>query len=296
MKVNGLSEKIEAKDTNFYTKKSINVAGKLLTFDSPKVMGILNITPDSFYDGGKYVVEKTIVEQTQRMLEEGADIIDVGASSTKPGAALLEPKEELKRLSSALKIITTNFPEAILSIDTFQSEVAKAGIDLGGHIVNDVSGGTMDKNMPKTIGALKVPYILMHMQGTPQTMQHSPVYKDVFKDVSYYFSKQMNLFFEQGVNDIILDPGFGFGKTVEHNYQLLNQLADFKIFERPMLVGFSRKSMINKVLGTTPRDALNGTTVLNTMALERGANLLRVHDVKEAVEAVKIFNLTQNLA
>lgn len=265
-------------------------------FDEPKVMGILNVTPDSFYDGGRYISEKALLKQVGKMIDHGVDIIDIGASSSRPGAEKVSVTEEIKRLEVSITPIIKAYPNIIISIDTYQSEVAKAGIDLGGHIVNDISGGTLDPNMPKVIGALKVPYILTHIKGNPETMQKTPTYNDVFQEVSYFFSKQLSIFLEHGTNDVLLDPGFGFGKTVEHNYSLLAQLKDFQIFSHPLLVGFSRKSMINKVLGTKPDEALNATTVLNTMALERGASILRVHDVKEAKEAVKIFTLTQNLA
>ncbi len=287
-------KKTGAKDTIFSKKRSLNLRGRLLIIDEPWVMGILNLTPDSFFDGGKFSSTQLAVQQCQSMLEDGAKIIDIGASSTRPGAGRLSPKEEIARLKKTLSTIRKEFPEALLSVDTFQAEVARAAADMGTDIINDISGGTMDDEMPKTMGEIKLPYILMHIQGNPQSMQQNPQYKNVFMEVSKFLSQQMRKFTEQGVADIILDPGFGFGKTVEHNYSLLNHLADFQLFERPLLVGFSRKSMINKVLGTKPEDALNGTTILNTMALQKGADILRVHDVKQAVEAVKIVTFAQN--
>ncbi len=287
-------KKTGAKDTIFSKKRSLNLRGRLVIIDEPWVMGILNLTPDSFFDGGKFSSTQLAVQQCQSMLEDGAKIIDIGASSTRPGAERLSPNEEIARLKETLSTIRKEFPEALLSVDTFQAEVARAAADMGADIINDISGGTMDDEMPKAMSEIKLPYILMHIQGNPQSMQQNPQYKNVFMEVSKFLSQQMRKFTEQGVADIILDPGFGFGKTVEHNYSLLNHLADFQLFERPLLVGFSRKSMINKVLGTKPEDALNGTSILNTMALQKGADILRVHDVKQAVEAVKIVTFAQN--
>ncbi len=287
-------EKTGAKDTIFSKKRSLNLRGRLVTIDEPWVMGILNLTPDSFFDGGKLTNTQQAVQQCQTMLAEGARIIDIGASSTRPGAERLSPEEEIGRLKESLIAIRKEFPEAILSIDTFQAEVARAAADMGADIINDISGGTMDDDMPKAMGEIKLSYILMHIQGNPQTMQQNPQYENVFMEVSKFLSQQIRKFTEHGVADIIIDPGFGFGKTAEHNYELLNHLSDFQFLERPILVGFSRKSMINKVLNTKPEDALNGTTVLNTLALQNGVDILRVHDVKQAVEAVKIVTFAQN--
>lgn len=287
-------EKTGAKDTIFSKKRSLNLRGKLVTIDEPWVMGILNLTPDSFFDGGKFTNTKLAVQQCQTMIDEGARIIDIGASSTRPGAERLSPEEEIARLREPLSGIRKEFPEAILSVDTFQAEVARAAAGMGADIINDISGGTMDDEMAKAMGEIKLPYILMHIQGNPQTMQQNPQYENVFMEVSKFLSQQIRKFTEHVVADIIIDPGFGFGKTVEHNYELLNHLNDFRFLERPILAGFSRKSMINKVLNTKPEDALNGTTILNTMALQNGADILRVHDVKQAVEAVKIVTFAQN--
>lgn len=287
--------KTEAKDKSFYPKYTLDLKGQIQTIDTPLVMGILNVTPDSFFDGGQFSNEESIRLQIQKMIDEGADIIDVGASSTRPGAQQIDSQEENRRLEPALKILRSEFPQVTVSVDTFQSEVAVKAVEMGAHIVNDVSGGLMDAKMFETIGDLKVPYVLMHMQGTPQTMQQKPQYQDVFKEVCYFFSQQIPKLERAGVNDIILDPGFGFGKSLEHNYELIHQFEEFKFFGKPILAGVSRKSMINKLLGTTPDQALNGTTVLNTLALLKGASILRVHDVKEAKEAIKIVTFTQNL-
>ncbi len=282
------------KDKVFYRTKTLNAGGRLLDLSEPKVMGILNISPDSFFDGGLYHSEKQIVERVRQMLSEGADIIDIGASSTRPGASTLKAREEIERLAPVLNLIAKEFPQAIISVDTYQAEVAHAAVQMGAHMINDISGGTLDAKMPATVGKLKVPYILMHIKGNPKTMQQNPVYDDVVKEVRLFLSIQIEKLLEQGVNDIVLDPGFGFGKSLEHNYQLLAKLEHFKIFNKPLLVGVSRKSMVNKLLNTNPKTALNGTTALHVLALERGADILRVHDVKEAREAIKILTFTQN--
>jgi dihydropteroate synthase len=279
----------EVKDTLIRHKFSLNCNGKLLTLDQPVVMGILNVTPDSFYDGGKYLTEQSIVEKAERFLDDGATVIDIGGASSKPGALETSEEEEINRVIPALNFVLKNFPNAIISVDTFRSSVAMQAVENGASIINDISGGDYDKNMFATIAMLKVPYILMHMQGTPQNMQQNPVYDNVFIDVAKIVSEKLNLLQALGVKDVVVDPGFGFGKTTEQNYSLLNNLAYFTTFNKPVLVGFSRKSMINKVLLTSPKNALNGTTVLNTIALMKGAKILRVHDVKEAVEAVKLF-------
>ena len=282
------------KNTFFSLKKNINCGGKLISFEKPLVMGILNLTPDSFYDGGKHKNIDDVLKHVYKMIIEGADIIDIGAATTKPGSKAIAVIEEKNRLLPALEQIKIVFPETIISIDTYQSEIARMVIDKGAHIINDISSGTFDKKMFKTIAELQIPYIIMHMQGTPANMQDKPVYKNVVKEVIKYFSEKTTTLKNLGVNDIILDTGFGFGKTLEHNYELLNNLECFSMFELPLLVGISRKSMINKLLEIKPEEALNGTTVLNTIALMKGAKILRVHDVKEAVEAVKIVTKMKN--
>lgn len=257
-------------------------------------MGILNLTPDSFFDGGKFTDTRPMLRHAALMIKHGAAIIDVGAQSTRPGATLISEKEELKRLIPALNILLNKFPQMIFSVDTFRSSVAKAAVQSGAHIINDISGGTMDKNMFKTAGKLSVPYILMHIKGTPQTMQKNPQYKNVVAEVTAFLQNKIYRLRSEGVKDIIIDPGFGFGKTLEHNLTLLNHLPEIRLITGcPLLAGISRKSMINKILSTAPYDALNGTTVINTIALLNGADVLRVHDVKEAVQAVKIFQSVQ---
>jgi dihydropteroate synthase len=279
---------LSAKDTIFHKRQFINIKGDLYDLSTPKVMGILNVTPDSFHDGGKYNAVDSALLQTEKMLTEGADIIDIGAVSTRPGAQMLSAEDEWLRLEPVLAAINKKFPKAILSIDTYHAQVAKRAISLGAHIINDVSAGQIDTNMFTLVAELQVPYIMMHMQGTPQTMQQNPGYSNVVVDVMRFFSERLEKLRMLGVNDIILDPGFGFGKTLEHNYELLNQLTDFELFDLPILIGISRKSMINRALGTKPENALNGTTALHAFALERGANILRVHDVKEAKQVVTL--------
>lgn len=267
----------------------INCNRRLLSFSPPVVMGILNLTPDSFFDGGKFTDMRRMLSHTAEMIKQGAAIIDIGAQSTRPGAKFISEKEELKRLIPALEILVKKFPDIIFSADTFRSSVAKAAVEAGAHIVNDISGGTLDKKMYKAAGKLCVPYILMHLKGTPQTMQQNPHYKNVVTEVIDFLQKRIYRLRNEGVKDLIIDPGFGFGKTLQHNLELLNHLSEIRLITGcPLLAGISRKSMINKILGTTPADALNGTTVMNTIALLKGADILRVHDVKEAVQAVKI--------
>lgn len=267
------------------------IGGKKLDLTTPVVMGILNVTPDSFYDGGTYLSELKIIERIGRIMDEGAGIIDVGAYSTRPGAAFVDEKEELARLMPAVELIRKYHPEAVISIDTFRSGVAEEiNTCLGPVIVNDISGGTMDENMFAYVVRSGVPYIMMHIQGIPQTMQRNPVYGNVAKEVKQFFTERIDNLEKSGFDNIILDPGFGFGKTLQHNYQLMDGMEDFKDLNFPLLVGISRKSMIYKLTGGTAAGALNGTTVLNTIALLKGADILRVHDVKEAVEAVKIVN------
>lgn len=269
---------------------SLNCRGQLLTISSPLVMGILNVTPDSFFDGGKFNEETNMLKHVEQMLEEGAAIIDIGAVSTRPGAKEISEEEEIKRLIPAIKLIHHQFPSEVLSVDTYRSQVAEMAIENGAAIINDISAGTFDIKMFETIAHLQVPYIMMHIQGTPQTMQQNPVYENVTLDIVRFFVKRLEQLRKLGVKDIIIDPGFGFGKTLEHNYELLANLRSFEIFDCPIMVGVSRKGMINKVINTKPENALNGTTVANTIALMNGANILRVHDVKEAVEAGKIVN------
>ncbi len=281
------------KDTSFPKIRSIRTGEKLFEFSKPVIMGILNLTPDSFYDGGKYQNEEQWVRQTRRMLEEGADIIDMGAVSTRPGANPVSPKLELKRLLPPLKELVAEFPETIFSIDTYHADVALQCVNAGARIINDISGGNFDKNMFSTIADLKVPYVLMHIHGTPENMQLHPLSENIVSVVRTFFEKKVAALQALGVEDIILDPGFGFGKTLESNYELLQNMANTRIGGLPLLAGISRKSMINKVLGTRPSEALNGTTILNTLALLGGANLLRVHDVKEAREAIDIVHFYQ---
>lgn len=277
-----------AKDTFFSSNTSINCRGKLLNLESPIVMGILNVTPDSFYDGGKYTSDSAIIKQAEKILSEGARIIDLGAVSTRPGAKEVSAEEEEERLLPVIKVIVNKFPEAIISVDTWRASIAEKAIDSGASIINDISGGIFDNEMFKTIARVNVPYIMMHTKGTPDVMQIEPTYENIVKEISKFFAQQIEKLRLLGVNDIIIDPGFGFGKTLEHNYLLMKQLDYFGFFELPILVGVSRKSMIHKLLDIKPEKALNGTTVLNTTALLKGAKILRVHDVKEAVEVVKI--------
>lgn len=267
----------------------INVKGQLMDLSQPKVMGILNVTPDSFYAQSRLQTEKEIILRLQEMENEGASIMDIGAYSSRPNAQHISIEEEMERLRNCLTLVNKECPNAIVSIDTFRADIAKMCVEeYGAAMINDISAGNMDKQMFATIAQLGVPYIIMHMQGTPQDMQSAPHYDNLLKEVFYYFSEKISKLRDLGVKDIILDPGFGFGKTLEHNYQLMNHLEEFSTFELPLLVGISRKSMIYKLLGTSPEEALNGTTALNTISLLKGANILRVHDVKAAVEAVKI--------
>jgi dihydropteroate synthase len=271
---------------------TINCKGNLIDLLVPKVMGILNITPDSFFDGGNYTNYAAILNQVEKMLLEGATFIDIGAYSSKPGAEFVSEEEELARLLPVIELILAKFPETLISVDTFRSEVAKQAIAKGAALINDISAGLLDDKMLETVAQLQVPYIMMHMKGNPQTMQSLANYEDVVKEVLFYFSERINAARSFGLNDIIVDPGFGFAKTLEHNYEIMQKLAYFSILELPILVGVSRKSMVYKLLESTPQEALNGTTVLNTVALQKGAAILRVHDVKEAVECIKIY---QNL-
>lgn len=265
------------------------IGERVLDFSRPWVMGILNVTPDSFYDGGKYVSEIKIIERIRQIVEEGADIIDVGAYSTRPGAVFVDEKEEMARLEPAIELIRKYYPHMPVSIDTFRARVAEeVNTCLGPVIVNDISGGTLDEDMFGTVVRMKIPYILMHIQGTPQTMQKNPHYKDVVKEVHSFFEERIARLRSMGFDNLILDPGFGFGKTAQHNFLLMDALESFLDLGYPLLSGISRKTMIWKTLGTDPVGALNGTTVLNTVSLMKGVHLLRVHDVREAVEAVKL--------
>lgn len=267
----------------------LNVNGYLLDLSTPQVMGILNVTPDSFYSGSRMQTEEDITNRAQQILDEGATIIDIGAYSSRPNAENISPEEEMARLKTGLDILNRNHPGAIVSVDTFRAKVAEWCVkEHGVAIINDIAAGEMDSNMFETVARLGVPYIMMHMQGTPQSMQKEPYYDNLLKEVFMYFAKKVHQLRALGVKDIVLDPGFGFGKTLEHNYELVSHLEDFAVFELPLLVGVSRKSMIYKLIGGAPAEALNGTTVLNTVALMKGADILRVHDVREAVEAVKI--------
>lgn len=280
---------MQAKDTFFSRKLTINCGGELLDLSIPKIMGILNITPDSFFDGKKYSTQEKILFQVNKMLNDGCDIVDIGAYSSRPGAKQISVKDELNRLCPVLESIRNEFPDIILSVDTFRSEVAKKVVeDFNVNIINDISAGELDDKMFDSIAKLNVPYILMHMKGSPDNMQENPKYNNVIKEIINYFSLKVETLKLLGVNDLIIDPGFGFGKTLEHNYQLLKYLDDFRIFELPILVGISRKSMINKLLEISPEEALNGTSVLNTLAIINGTNILRVHDVKEANESIKL--------
>ncbi len=267
----------------------INVKGRLLDLTTPQVMGILNVTPDSFYSGSRMQTQEEIAVRARQIIDEGASIIDIGAYSSRPNAEHITAGEEMNRLRTGLEIVNRNHPDAIVSVDTFRADVAEQCVkDYGVAIVNDIAAGEMDDRMFETVARLGVPYIMMHMQGTPQNMHKEPHYDNLIKEVFIYFARKVQQLRDLGMKDIILDPGFGFGKTLEHNYELMAHLEEFSIFELPLLVGVSRKSMIYKLLGGTPQDALNGTTVLDTVALMKGANILRVHDVREAVEAVRI--------
>lgn len=272
---------------------TINCKGTLIDFSSPRVMGILNITPDSFYDGGRYKNEKEVLSQTEKMLDEGATFIDVGAYSSRPGATHITEEEELSRIIPVVQLLVKKFPDLFISIDTFRSKVAKEAIENGGSLVNDISGGTIDKKMFETVAKLQIPYILMHMKGIPQNMQQNPSYKNIVTELTSFFAEQIFKLHRLQLKDVIIDVGFGFGKTLEHNYKLLKDLILFKSLEAPILVGISRKSMLCKPLGISPKEALNATTSANTIALLNGANILRVHDVKEAVETIKIVQQLQ---
>ncbi|MBQ9523706.1 MAG: dihydropteroate synthase [Bacteroidaceae bacterium] len=268
---------------------TINVGGKLMDLSEPQVMGILNVTPDSFYSASRKNSEAEVRERVNAIISEGGSIIDIGAYSSRPGADNIFASEEMNRLRGALQILRSEAPEAVVSVDTFRADVAKMCVEeYGVQIINDISGGELDPQMFQTVAALGVPYILMHMKGNPQTMQVEPHYDDLLTEMLQYFGSKVQQLHELGVKDVILDPGFGFAKTLEHNYELMNRMQDLQVLGLPMLVGVSRKSMIYRLLGGTPEGALNGTSVLNTLALLKGASILRVHDVKEAAEVVQI--------
>lgn len=269
---------------------TLNCLGKLVDLSTPKVMGILNVTPNSFYDGGRYSDDNALLVQVEKMLKEGATFIDIGAYSSKPKAEFVSEEEEISRLVPIVKLVLQHFPETLLSVDTFRANVAKSAIENGACLINDISAGSLDESMMPTVAELQVPYVMMHMKGTPQTMQNLTHYENVTKEMLFYFSEKVKQARSLGINDLIIDPGFGFAKTVEQNFEVLNNLELFQLLELPILVGVSRKSMIYKTLETSAEFALNGTSVLNTIALQKGANILRVHDVKEAIECIKLVS------
>ncbi len=284
-----MEQKHETRGSFLQPVKLINCRGRLIDLSRPLVMGIVNVTPDSFFQGSRFEGATEVVTRVATILEEGGSMVDVGGYSSRPGAVALTSREEGARLWPILEAIRESFPEVVLSLDTFRSEIARRAVeDFKVDIINDISGGDLDAAMFETVAGLQVPYVLMHMKGTPSTMQNNPVYRDVTGEVLGNLADKTRRLREAGANDIIVDPGFGFGKSLEHNFQLLKNLEQFKLFELPLLVGVSRKSMIYRCLGGDPGSALNGTTVLNTVALTKGANILRVHDVKEAVECVNL--------
>lgn len=271
------------------TVQTMNIRGRLVDLACPQVMGILNVTPDSFYADSRCAGEEAIRQRVRRIRQEGATMLDLGGYSSRPGADDVSPAEEWQRLKPAIEIAREEWPEAIISVDTFRADVARRAVEAGADIVNDISGGDMDPEMFPAVAELHTPYILMHMQGTPKDMQQAPCYVDVMSEVFRSLGERVEVLHEMGVADVVLDPGFGFGKTLEQNYRMMARLGEFRLLGCPLLVGISRKSMIYRLLGCTPEQALNGTTVLHTVALMNGANILRVHDVREAVEAVKIY-------
>jgi dihydropteroate synthase len=271
---------------------TINCKGQLIDFATPKIMGILNVTPNSFYDGGKFTLSENGLSQVGKMLNEGATFIDIGAYSSKPNSEFVSEEEERNRILPVVQGILNQFPDALLSIDTFRSGIAAVCIENGAAIINDISAGNLDEKMMEVVAKYNVPYIMMHLRGTPQTMQLQTNYENIIKEMLFYFSEKVNKARSLGINDLIIDPGFGFAKTLEQNYEVLQNFERFKILDLPLLAGISRKSMVYKPLGLTANEALNGTTVLNTIAVSKGANILRVHDVKEAVECVKLFKMS----
>jgi len=281
---------VEGKDRIFCKKETLNCAGQILDLSTPKVMGILNVTPDSFYDGGQYTSEQLIIERVAAMLESGADLVDIGGYSSRPGAEHVEESVERQRVIPSIRAIVREFPKLLLSIDTFRSRIAIEAVGAGASIVNDISGGNLDSEMFRAVAKLNVPYILMHMRGTPQDMQENTHYDNLIYNVVNYFKDKLTLLRKLGVKDVIIDPGFGFGKSVDGNYQLLHRLRALSIFECPILAGFSRKGMVQKVFGRNDTNALKGTMALNLIALTEGASMLRVHDVKEAREMVELYS------
>jgi dihydropteroate synthase len=282
------------KNTLFPQRHTLNIRGKLFEVDMPKIMGILNVTPNSFYDGGKLKTDKDILLQAEKMIAEGVDFIDIGGMSTKPNSEEISVAEELNRVVPVVQLLQQHFPHTILSLDTYRAAVANAGIEAGVGIINDISAGMFDAEMFQTVAAHQVPYIMMHIQDTPQTMQQNPQYENVVQEVLQYFIQKTAAAQQAGINDVIIDPGFGFGKTLAHNYALLKYLNDFSLLKKPLLVGLSRKSMICNLLEVKPSEALNGTTALHTLALLNGAAILRVHDVREAKEVIKIAEFYRN--
>jgi len=276
------------------TKKTLNVKGKLFDLSKPKVMGVINVTPDSFYDGGRYLQEDSLILQADKLVNEGVDIIDVGGYSSRPGAIDISEQEEVDRVAQAIHIIKKNHPSVPISIDTFRAAVAKYAVEAGAAMINDISGGSLDEDMFDIVATLRVPYIMMHMKGNPQTMQSLATYDNLIEEIIDFFQTRIDRLLRLGVYDIVIDPGFGFAKTLEQNYYLLKHLQALEILEHPILAGLSRKSMIYKKLGISPQDSLNGTTVLNTIALQNGASILRVHDVREASEVCQLVNFLNN--
>ncbi|MFO7370225.1 MAG: dihydropteroate synthase [Bacteroidales bacterium] len=283
------------KDTLFSVKRTLNCGSAVIDFNRPRVMGILNLTPDSFYDGGRYMNEKDILLRTGKMLEEGVDIVDVGAYSSRPGAGHISPEEEKNRLTGALEALRKEHPGILISVDTFRADVASFVVnEFNVNIINDISSGMMDPEMISVVASLRVPYVMMHMKGTPRNMQVNPVYQDVTKEVLSFLAERIRKAVDEGVNDIIVDPGFGFGKSLDDNYKMLRELELFRVLGYPVVVGLSRKSMVYKFLKLTPEEALNGTTALHTLALQNGAGILRVHDVKEAIQTIRLWSQYQN--
>ena len=282
------------KNKNLNTSLTIECKSKLLDLSTPKIMGILNLTNDSFYDGGKYNSINKALLKTEKMLDDGAEIIDIGAYSSRPNAKHVSLEEEWQRMEKTLQIINKNFPNILISVDTFRSEIARRCVDNGADIINDISAGNLDNKMFDTVSELNVPYIMMHMKGTPQNMQKNPSYECIEKEVSEYFYSKIKCLKNKGFNKIIIDPGFGFGKTIEHNYKLLNNIEKLHFLKLPIMIGLSRKSMVYKVLETDQKNALKGTTVLHALCLSKGVSILRVHDVKEAAECIKLINFAKN--
>jgi len=285
-----LKYKVQNLITELRLPMTINCLGKLIDLTSPKVMGILNVTPNSFYDGGKHSDDESVLFQVEKMLSEGATFIDIGAYSSKPSAEFVSEEEEISRLIPVIQLVLKHFPDTLISVDTFRAKVAKAAIEKGACIINDISAGSLDAAMMATVAKLHVPYIMMHMKGNPQTMQSMANYENITKEMLFYFSEKVAQARSLGISDLLIDPGFGFAKTKDQNFDVMNNLELFQMLELPVLVGVSRKSMIYKTLETSPEFALNGTTVLNTIALQKGANILRVHDVREAIETINLVS------